>query len=121
MMRYLLAAAFAATTMSAALAQSPWVETGDTVIVTPFALSADTIEDMDVIDAAGRKIGEVEEVLGQTATEATAIAIDLDDNAGLDDRDGDVIVPLAGLELQGDKLRLLGDAATIRGYEIYPD
>lgn len=114
-------AACLALSAAPALAQTAWVEVRDSVMVAPFNLPADDVEDMDVVDAAGKKIGEVEEVLGPNADEATAVAIDFDDNAGLDDRNGDVIVPLAGVELQGKTLRLLGDAATIRGYEIYPD
>jgi sporulation protein YlmC with PRC-barrel domain len=98
----------------AAMADKHWVEVGENVIVAPFNLPVDAVEEMNVVDAAGRTIGEVEEVIGPKKTEATALAIDLEDNAGLDDRDEDIIVPLAGVQLQGDRLLLTGDAKTIR-------
>jgi sporulation protein YlmC with PRC-barrel domain len=109
------------TLSSPALAATHWVEVDENVIVAPFNLPADAVEEMDVVDAAGRKIGEVEEVIGPKETEATALAIDFEDNEGLDDRDEDIIVPLAGVQLQGDRLLLSGDAKTIKGYEIYAD
>ncbi len=115
----LLAVCLALSSSGVALSQTQWVEVADTVIVMPFGLPADEIDDMDVVDATGGKIGEVERVVGLSPNEATAVTIDLDDNAGLSEREGDIIVPLAGVELQGKALRLLGDAATIRGYEIY--
>jgi sporulation protein YlmC with PRC-barrel domain len=117
----LLAAFLALATAGVAQAQTRWMEVGDTVVVMPFGISAGVVEDMDVVDAAGKKLGEVEHVIGLTPQEATAVTIDLDDNVGLSAREGDVIVPLAGIQIEGDRVRLLDDAATVGGYEIYPD
>lgn len=105
----------------AAHAQTAWVEVDDQVVVAPFAMTADAIDDMDVVDAAGGKIGEIEDVIGPNRNEATAVVIDLETRSGLIENDADIIVPLAGIELQGKAVRLLGDAATIRGYQIYQD
>jgi sporulation protein YlmC with PRC-barrel domain len=115
----LIAFSLSLASVPAAFAAKHWVEVGENVIVAPFNLPADAVEEMDVVDAAGRKIGEVEEVIGPRETEATALAIDFEDNAGLGEED--VIVPLAGVQLQGDRLLLTGDAKTIKGYEIYAD
>ena len=117
----MLACLLAFTTGPSAFAQSAWVETDDQVIVGALGLTVDEIDDMDVVDAAGQKIGEVEDVVGPTRTEATGIVIDLDTKSGLLANDEDIIVPLAGVEVHGKALRLLVDAATLRGYEIYQD
>ena len=117
----LLGSCLALSVVGAASAQTPWVEIDDQIVVAPFALSADAIGDMDVVDAAGKKIGEVEDVVGPSRNEATAVVIDLDSTSGLLEADKDIVVPLAGVELHGKTLRLLGDAATVRGYQIYQD
>lgn len=117
----LIAAGIAFALPQTALAEKNWVKVGENVTVAPYNLPADAVDEMDVVDAAGRKIGEVDEVIGPTKTEATALTIDLTDNAGLDDRDGDIIVPLAGVQLLGDRLQLIGDAKTLKGYKIYAD
>jgi hypothetical protein len=106
---------------STAFAQTAWVEVDDQVMVAPFNLNADRVDDMDVVDAAGRKIGEIEDVIGPSRTEATALVVDFESGSGYVAGDDDVIVPLAGFELQGENLLLLGDAQTVRGYEIYRD
>lgn len=115
----LLGSCLALAAVGVASAQTPWVEIDDQIVVAPFALSADAIDDMDIVDAAGKKIGEVEDVVGPNRNEATAVVIDLDTMSGLIDGDKDIVVPLAGVH--GKALRLLGDAATIRGYQIYQD
>lgn len=102
-------------------AQTAWVEVDDTVVFAPFGLTADAIDDMDVVDATGREIGEVEDVVGPNRTEATAVVIDLESEAGLPQGDADIIVPLGDLEVQGKNLRLPGDAAAIGNYPIHRD
>jgi hypothetical protein len=59
----------------------------------------DEVEDMELFDAQGTKLGEVEEVLGVDAGSATALAIDLE---GSDDND--VVVELSNVVLQDNRL-----------------
>jgi hypothetical protein len=56
-----IAACISLALVPAAWANKHWVEVGENVIVAPFNLTADAVEEMDVVDAAGRKIGEVED------------------------------------------------------------
>ncbi len=117
----MLACLLGSSVAGSALAQTAWTETDGQVFVGALGLTVDEIDDMDVVDAAGRKIGEVEDVVGPSRSEATGVVIDLDSTSGLIAGDDDIIVPLAGVEVHGKALRLLGDAATLRGYDIYQD
>jgi hypothetical protein len=97
-----------------------FVEIGDDVSVAPFSMTADQVDDLDVHDAAGKKIGDVEEVLGTQADTATALAVDFDDGAGYGER-GDVIVPIDQFRLDGNRLVLSADAAAIAGMPVWDD
>ena len=118
----LVLAAVAFTSLSGtALAQtSTWVEVDDKTMIAPFNVDADGLEDMDVQNAAGQKIGEIEDVIGTDRAAATALVVDFDDDAGYGDRD-DVIVPVERFSLNGTKLVLQDDAAAVAAYEIYND
>ncbi|MBS9720704.1 PRC-barrel domain-containing protein [Tianweitania sp. BSSL-BM11] len=116
-----LAAAAFASLSTAALAQTnTWVEVDDKTIVAPFNVDADRLEDMDVQNEAGQKIGEIEDVIGTERSAATALVVDFDDNAGFGDRD-DVIVPLDRFSLNGVNIVLKDNAETVAGYETYKD
>ncbi len=112
-----LAAALAAGT---AHAQQAWVEVDDNVIVQPFNVDADTVEDWNVYSPAGAEIGDVEEVIGADAQSPTALVVDFDDNAGFGDRD-DVIVPLDQFTWQDNRLVLNADAAAISSMPVWDD
>lgn len=84
----------------AALAQPTLVEMGDDVAVEAFGLSVDQVDDLDV-HMGEHKIGEVEKVLGNTATNAVALVVDFE--AGYGDRD-DVIVPIQRFHFNGSRL-----------------
>lgn len=104
----------------AASAQSQWVEIEDAVTVSELNQTADAVEDMDVYNGAGQKVGDVEEVLGQDASTATALVVDFDDDAGYGDRD-DVVVPLERFSMNGPNLVLDADVATVASYPVYND
>ncbi|GHD09989.1 PRC-barrel domain-containing protein [Tianweitania populi] len=120
-MSLVLAAAALASLSNVASAQtSTWVEVDDKTMVAPFNVDADRLEDMDVHNAAGQKIGEIEDVIGTDRAAATALVVDFDDQAGFGDRD-DIIVPIERFSLDGVKLVLKDDAATVAAYEVYKD
>ncbi|WP_312796838.1 PRC-barrel domain-containing protein [Tianweitania sp.] len=120
-MSLVLAAAALASLSNVASAQtSTWVEVDDKTMVAPFNVDADRLEDMDVHNAAGQKIGEIEDVIGADRATATALVVDFDDQAGYGDRD-DIIVPIERFSLDGVKLVLKDDAATVAAYEVYKD
>jgi hypothetical protein len=122
MTRYPFALSLCLLLTGPAAAQTQWQEVRDAAMVAPFNLSADVVEDMEVVNAGGQKIGEVDKVIGLTPSEASALVIDFEDNAGYTmGSDDEIVVPLAGFALAGGKLQLLGDAATVKGYEIYRD
>ena len=87
-----------------ASAQAPLVEIDDAVMVEPFAANADTVDDWDVYDAAGTKVGDVEEVLGTDANTPTALAVDFEGTGGYADRD--VVIPLDQFTLTEGRLVL---------------
>jgi sporulation protein YlmC with PRC-barrel domain len=97
-----------------------WVEVDGKTMIAPFNADADRLEDMDVHDAAGKKIGEVEDVIGKDRAAAQALVVDFDDDAGYGDRD-DVIVPLDQFSLDGVKVVLKADAAAVAAFEVYND
>lgn len=122
-MRFLILATMLIIGDSAlAQAKTKLVDVDDQVVVHPFNLTTDAIEEMDVRDRRGNKIGEIEEVLGPTKHRATAVAVDLVDGSGLRDDDEDIIVPLDALVLKDDgTLVLNADAKTIKKYEVFSD
>lgn len=104
-----------------ALAQGGWTEVPDSTMVEAFGLSADDVEDLDVVDASGGKIGEVEDVLARNGKPA-ALGIEFE---GFSDyspgKDLDVIVPLDQFTLDQNRLKLNADAAAVKAMETYPD
>lgn len=117
---------FSATVIAAALAagtayaQQAWVEVDDNVVVQPFNVDADTVEDWNVYSPAGAEIGDVEEVIGADAQSPTALVVDFDDDAGFGDRD-DVIVPLDQFTWQDNRLVLNADAAAVSAMPVWND
>lgn len=116
-----IAAILATGLSTAALAQTAtWVEIHDDAIVAPFNVDADRLEDMDVVNRAGDKIGEVEEVIGSGADNPTALVIDFDGKDNYPDRD-DIAVPLDQITMDGQRLVLNADATAVGTYPTYDD
>lgn len=95
------------------------VEVADATMIPMINANADKLEDLDIHDAAGQKIGEIEEVLGPDAATPSAVAVDFDDKAGFGREDR--VVPLQSLTLDGVKLTLSADAATVGSLPVYND
>lgn len=74
----------------------------DDTTLTYRGLTADELDDMDVVNGAGEKIGEIDEVLADASNQIVAVVVELD--AGLLDLDDrEVVMGLDQLELeQGD-------------------
>ncbi|EHK54996.1 PRC-barrel domain-containing protein [Allomesorhizobium alhagi] len=119
-MRVPAAFAIAVALPATAAAQTTWVEIADQATVAPLSRSVDRVDDMDVYDASGKKIGEIEEVLGQDADTASALTVDFDDDAGYGGRDN-VIVPLEMFQLDGERLILSADAEAMSSMEVWED
>lgn len=98
-------------------AMSDMTELDDAVMVTGWNMAVDDLEDMNVSDADGTRIGEVEDVLGRNET-AEAVVVDFDDDQGGDDEDR--IVPLDMLSVVEDRLELSADA-DVASFEVYND
>lgn len=73
----------------------------DSTMVETYGITADELDDLDVYTADGAKIGEVEDVLADSTGTVTAVAVEFDGFAGMDDKE--VIVGLA-LTLEGNRL-----------------
>ena len=117
----LLLAGLLSAPFGAALAQSGWAEVPDSTMIKAFGMSADDLDDLDVVNAAGHKIGEVEDVLSEVGQPA-ALGIEFE---GFSDyspgKDLDVIVPFDQFTLEQGRLKLNADAAAVKAMETYPD
>ncbi|WEK04607.1 MAG: hypothetical protein P0Y65_20925 [Candidatus Devosia phytovorans] len=102
-----------------AQAQAPWVELEDNAQVAAFNSTVDQIEDWDLYDAAGTKIGEIEAVLGTDATTATALVVDFEQAAGY--VDGDVIVPIDQFTWEANRLSLAIEPTAAQQLELWND
>jgi len=116
-----VAAALLSSVSSAAFAQG-WGKAADSAIVPAFGMTADDVEDLDVVNASGDKIGEIEDVLTKGGT-PKALGVEFE---GFSDyspgKDLDVIVPLDHFVLQDKrKLKLKADATAVKAMETYPD
>jgi hypothetical protein len=118
-----VAAALLANVSSAALAQGGgWGKAADSAMVPAFGMTADDVEDLDVVNAAGDKIGEIEDVLTKEGA-PMALGVEFE---GFSDyspgKDLDVIVPLDEFTLvDKNKLGLKADAAAVKAMATYPD
>lgn len=102
-----------------AFAQATLVETDDRTLLAEFGISADLADDLDVYDATGRKIGEVEEILGSTRDTAEALVIEFEDSIadyGREDR----VIPLTAFTFDGAALTLT-DGSTVQDMPIWRD
>lgn len=117
-MRLHLVALFALVA-SPALAQEQMYEVTDRTPVADFGINADLADDLDVYDSAGRKIGEVEEVLGRSTDAAEALAIEFEDSASEYGRE-DRIIPLTAFTFDGSAL-VLADGTAVQDLPVWND
>jgi hypothetical protein len=85
----------------------------DDMVVQPFNLSVDEIEDMDVRDMGGEEIGEIEEVLTDGSGQPVAVSVEVGGFLGIGERE--VVLGLDELQLQDDDFVIDADKATIEG------
>lgn len=100
-----------------AQAQAKWVELEDNTQLAAFNSTVDQIEDWDLYDAAGTKIGEVEAVLGTDPTTATALVVDFENAASY--VDGDVIVPIDQFTWEANRLSLANEPSAAQQLELW--
>jgi hypothetical protein len=81
------------------------VDVDDDVMVPPFNVTVDDLDDMDVYDAAGTEIGEIEEVVG-----TDAFVVDFD---GEGYGDEERVIGLENFAMDGARMTLSLDAAAV--------
>lgn len=120
-MQHLKHALFLATALATggAFAQGTWIEIEDSVQVPAFSASVDQVEDLDVHNASGTKIGEVDEVLGTDASTAAAVVVEFE--AGGAYPKEEMVVPLDQLSWENNRLILNVDAEGVSAMEIWND
>ena len=91
----------------------------DDMVVQPFNRTVDDIEDLDLKNADGDEIGEVEEVLIDASGRPVAIAVEVGGFLGIGERD--VVLGLDQVQLVDDDLVTSADKATIEGLPDWPD
>ena len=95
-----LACSLAALTAPASAQTLSEVE-DESVMIPSLNLSVDAVEDMDVVDANGTEIGEVDDVLMEGG-EITSIAVEIDGSGVIVDKS--VVMPIANLSVSGENL-----------------
>lgn len=91
----------------------------DDQIVQPFDLSADRIDDMDVMTADGERIGEIEEVLMDASGQPVAVAVEVDDLLDVDDEER--IIRLDQLRLDDDRFATDLSKSQIESLPVWDD
>ncbi|MGI3168777.1 hypothetical protein ACRARG_06475 [Pseudooceanicola sp. C21-150M6] len=98
---------------------SGMVEVRDRTQISEFGINSDLADDLDVYDANGRKIGEIEEIVGPDRRTAQAIVVDFDDDmAGADDHER--LFPLTAFSFDGSGL-VMADISGIKDAPIWRD
>ncbi len=72
------------------------------LVVPPFNLIVDQIDDMDVFGPGGEKIGEIDEVLTDAAGKPVAVSVEVGGFLGIGARE--VVVMLDQLRLEGQRI-----------------
>jgi hypothetical protein len=120
----LAAAALAMAPLAAAAQQSMDVTAyqeaeDDDMVVQPFNLTVDAIEDMDLKGAGGDDIGEIEEVLVDASGQPVAVVVEVGGFLGIGERE--VVLGLDQVQLMDDDLVTSVDKATIEGLPDWED
>jgi hypothetical protein len=111
-------ALFATTAMAQTAAPVRYVELeDDKASVAALGLTVGQVKDMDIIDNAGNKVAEIEEVLGSDADTATALAIDLETS----DIDDDVLIDFGAVELVNNQIVTSLSAEALAALPIWDD
>lgn len=83
--------------------QAAYVEVDDESLAVPgLNLTVDQVEDMEVVNAAGETIGEVDEVLATPAGEIVALSVESGGFLGIGD--DEVVISLDQVQLKDGKL-----------------
>jgi hypothetical protein len=90
----------------------------DDVVVQPFNLTADQIDDMEVTTVDGETIGEIEEVLADASREPVAVAVEVDD---LDLDDEERIIRLDQLRLEAGRFATDLSKSEIEALPVWDD
>ena len=90
----------------------------DDVVVQPFNLTADRIDDMEVMTVDGETIGEIEEVLADASREPVAVAVEVDD---LDLDDEERIIRLDQLRLEAGRFATDLSKSEIEALPVWDD
>jgi hypothetical protein len=120
----LAASALALAPLAAAAQQSLDVTTlqeaeDDDLVVPPFGITVDDIDDMDLMNADGEEIGEIEEVLLDAGGQPVAVSVEVDDFLGMGERE--VVFGLDGLQLTDDDFVTSVDKATVEALPEWDD
>jgi len=91
----------------------------DDRIVEPFNLSADRMDDMDVVTAEGEEIGAIEDVLMDASGQPVAVAVEVDDLLDIDDEER--IIRLDQLRLDDDRFVTDLSKSQIESLPIWDD
>ncbi|CZT36667.1 PRC-barrel domain-containing protein [Rhizobium sp. 9140] len=105
-----------------AFAQAPAtasVDVSGKTMIPGFNVTADDLESMNVYNAAGEKIGEIEDVVGSDKTTPTGVAIDFERSANLGREDR--VITLDKVRQDGLRLVVDIDAAAAAQLPIYDD
>jgi hypothetical protein len=123
-----MAAAVVASTMGVAMAQqaaAPGVTaeyrevTDEQLVVQPFNLAVDRIDDMDVYGPGDEKIGEIDDVLMNAAGQPVAVSVEVGGSLGIGGRE--VIVMLDQLRLDGQRFMTSLTKAQIEALRRWDD
>ena len=87
MRNWILAAAILGMAGTAQAQTGTLVEADDAARVEPFNLTVDQVEDLDLIDAKGERIGEIDEVLMTPEGQITAVSAEVGGFLGVSDKD----------------------------------
>lgn len=91
----------------------------DDLVVQPFGITVDDIDDMDLMNADGEEIGEIEEVLLDASGQPVAISVEVDDFLG--DGEREVVFGLDQLQLMDDDFVTSVDKATVEALPEWDD
>lgn len=102
-----------------ASAQMKLEEVSDSTMLMPWNVSAEKVEDMDVM-ANGKKVGEVENVVGTSDSAPTALVVDFEDDAGYGDRDN-LVIPVENFSYTNNMLALTAAPAAMSNMQAWDD
>jgi sporulation protein YlmC with PRC-barrel domain len=115
-----LLAATPALAQTTTAVPNKFIEVEADMMIAQFGEQADMVKNMNVYNAQGVMIGDVEDVVGFSESQALALAVDFSGDGGYPDRD-DVVVPIELVTRDQDKLVLAATPAEVLSMEAYDD